>query len=223
MIRRVPLKKRAIVRLGAALAAVALLGACNDDGSGEAGDDDPAASADATGAGNDNADGDDDGGGNGGNDGSGDASDGTDAGGTTIDGSGVATGGPSGSGIAAATYTGDTAATVSVSSTAITGHAGQMLLVFVTSAQGGQAGVACVPITGDPFAMARTILAEVPAGNNPCDGGDTVAFLADGAYTLTAGVYEPGQQQPIQEMTIEFESTGGTTTFELAGAQLSAS
>ena len=122
------------------------------------------------------------------------------------------------------TYGGDTAGTVMVSSSAITGQAGQMLLVFATSKdQGRQAGVACVQITSDPFLMPSTMLTEVPGGGNPCAGGSAVAVLRDGEYVLSAGVYEPGSQQPSAQMSLDFAMDGGAFTFELLGANLSSS
>ena len=111
-----------------------------------------------------------------------------------------------------------------VSSSAITGQAGQMLLVFATSNdQGRQAGVACVQITSDPFLMPSTMLTEVPGGGNPCAGGSAVAVLRDGEYVLSAGVYEPGSQQPSAQMSLDFAMDGGAFTFELLGANLSSS
>lgn len=98
-----------------------------------------------------------------------------------------------------------------------------MLLIFATPEnQGAQAGVACVQITADSFAMPSTMLTELPVGQNPCAGGTAVAVLADGAYTLTAGVYVPGSQQAETQTSIEFVMEGGAFTVELAGAMLSA-
>lgn len=121
------------------------------------------------------------------------------------------------------TYGGDTAGTVTVSTSAITGQSGKVLLIFVTgTTDGSQAGVACVTIDADPFTMPPTMLTEVPAGGNPCAGGGAVAVLADGSYTLTAGVYVGGSQQPDAQMSIDVEMNGGAFTAELMGAELSA-
>ncbi len=121
------------------------------------------------------------------------------------------------------TYGGDTAGTVTVSTSAISGQSGKMLLIIATgTADGSQAGVACVPIDADPFTMRPTMLTEVPSGGNPCAGGGAVAVLADGAYTLTAGVYVGGSQQPDAQMSIQFDMNGGAFTAELMGAELSA-
>ena len=121
------------------------------------------------------------------------------------------------------TYGGTTAGTVTVSTSSITGQSGKVLLIFVTGdSDGSQAGVACVQIDADPFTMPPTLLTEVPAGGNPCAGGGAVAVLADGAYTLTAGVYVGGSQQADAQMSIDVEMNGGAFTAELMGANLSA-
>lgn len=99
-------------------------------------------------------------------------------------------------------------ATITVTSSAIAGQQGKMLLVSVASAAGGQIAGACIPITTDPFTVPATALSQVPEGSNPCSGGSPQATLAAGSYDVTAGVYAPPAQTPDRQVTTRVESTG---------------
>lgn len=120
---------------------------------------------------------------------------------------------------AAATAAAEGPGTITLSSSAITGQSGKILLVF---AQGGgqQMARVCTPITSDDFTLSATVMTEMPAGDNPC-GDETSGFTFDeGTYSLTAGVYVGGQQTP--EVSTTFSVTvAGDTPAEIDGAALS--
>lgn len=112
--------------------------------------------------------------------------------------------------------------TITVSTTAITGQNGKMLLVFATSAtQEGQLGVACIPITSDSFEVPSTALTEVPAGN-PCAGGTPTVVFPEGSYAITAGIYTPGSQSAEAEVATTVDIAGdGVASVQLVGSALS--
>lgn len=137
-------------------------------------------------------------------------------------GGGDSAGGPSASPPSAATATqGHGPGTVAITSSAISGQAGKVLLVFATPAGGGQqVAVACTQITSDSFELPATVMTEVPAGNNPCEGGTGEATFDEGTYSLVAGVYVGGQQTPEAQATVNV-TVAGDVTAEIDGAELS--
>ena len=111
--------------------------------------------------------------------------------------------------------------TLKVTSSAIAGQSGKILLGFAVPASGGErVARLCVPITSDDFTVPATAMTEVPQGNDPCGGDTPVATLDEGTYTLTAGVYVGGQQTPEAETTVTVEVAGHVEA-ELDGAELS--
>ena len=89
---------------------------------------------------------------------------------------------------------------VSVTTSAITGQNGKMLLFFAEPQAGGTK-VACIPINADVFDPPQTLLKEMPQANNPCESGTPDAFIVPGDLTITAGVYVGGSQTPEKQVT----------------------
>lgn len=88
----------------------------------------------------------------------------------------------------------------------ITGASNQIVLAFVTpTGGGGPLGNICQPVTADPFSFVAAVQTQ---GADPCTLTG-VATIADGTYTVTAGIYTPGQQTPTR---------CATTTVTVAGA-----
>jgi len=111
--------------------------------------------------------------------------------------------------------------TITLTSTAIEGQSGKILLVFAT-AEGGQERLArlCRSIDSDSFELSGGTLTDVPSGDDPC-GGDTPATTFDeGTYQVTAGVYVGGQQEPEKQATVTV-TVAGDVTAELDGGSLS--
>lgn len=111
--------------------------------------------------------------------------------------------------------------TITLTSSAIEGQSGKILLVFAIPAGGGErVARLCASIQSDNFMLSGTVMTEVPAGNDPCSGDTSEATLEEGAYSLTAGVYVGGQQTAEAEVTLSVEVAGDVTA-ELDGAELS--
>jgi hypothetical protein len=111
--------------------------------------------------------------------------------------------------------------TVTLTSTAIQGQSDRVLLVFASPASGGgQVARICVPIASDDFTLPETVMTDVPAGDNPCEGGTEETTFDEGTYTITAGVYIGGQQTPETETTATVD-VAGDVTLELDGSELS--
>jgi len=110
---------------------------------------------------------------------------------------------------------------ITLSSTAISGQSGKILLVFAAPAGGGQQlARLCVPITSEDFTLSGAVMTDVPAGNDPCGDDTPETTFEEGAYDLVAGVYVGGQQTPEAETTLTVE-VAGETTAELDGSALS--
>jgi hypothetical protein len=110
---------------------------------------------------------------------------------------------------------------ISISSTAISGQSGKILLVFATPAGGGaQLARLCLPITSDDFTLSGAVLTDIPAGDDPCGGDTPETTFEEGAYDLVAGVYVGGQQTPEAETTLTGQ-VAGDTTVEIDGSDLS--
>jgi hypothetical protein len=120
---------------------------------------------------------------------------------------------------AAATTPASGPGTITLSSTAISGQDGKVLLVFATSGQDRLAR-ACVPITSDSFEVTGVVMSDVPEGNDPCGGETPETTFEEGDYSLSAGVYVGGQQTPDAETTLSV-SVAGDVTAEIDGAELS--
>jgi hypothetical protein len=111
--------------------------------------------------------------------------------------------------------------TITLTSTAISGQDGKILLAFAVPATGGErVARLCVPITSDDFTVLPVVMTEVPEGNDPCGGDTSETTLDEGTYTITAGVYVGGQQTPEAETTVTVEVAGDAEA-ELDGAELS--
>lgn len=109
--------------------------------------------------------------------------------------------------------------TVTLTSTAIQGQSGKILLVFATSGS-DRVARACVPISSDDFTLSGEVMTDIPAGNDPCGDGTAETTFEEGSYTITAGVYVGGEQTPVAETTTTVEVAGDVTA-ELDGAELS--
>ncbi len=109
----------------------------------------------------------------------------------------------------------------SVSTTAITGQDGKVLVFSATPAGGGETSVACAPIDAAVFDPPNLVLKEMPQSGNPCEGGTPDAFIVPGMLTITAGVYVGGSQTAEKQVTTTVDM-GDQTLFVLDGAALTA-
>ena len=75
-------------------------------------------------------------------------------------------------------------------------------------------------ITSDEFTLPETVMTEVPEGNDPCGEGTPEATLAEGTYSLTAGVYVGGEQTAESSTTLSVDVAGNVSA-EIDGAALS--
>jgi hypothetical protein len=109
--------------------------------------------------------------------------------------------------------------TITLTSSAITGQSGKILLIYTTSGSDRLAR-ACVSITSDNFTVPATVMTDVPSGNDPCGGDTSDTSFDEGAYSITAGVYVGGQQTAEKEATLSVDVAGDVIA-ELNGAELS--
>jgi len=110
--------------------------------------------------------------------------------------------------------------TISVSSSAIVGQSGRVLLVFAGVEGGAPRARACIPIQSDRFTAPSTVLTSMPANQDPCGAATPATQLPEGTYTVTVGVYAP----PAQGAEVETKQTvrvSGDTAVEIDGAALS--
>lgn len=110
---------------------------------------------------------------------------------------------------------------VSVTTTAITGQEGKMLLIFAQPQGGGDTAVVCVTIETAFFETPVLQMKEMPAGGNPCEGGTPDASIPAGNTVLTAGVYVPGSQTPDKQVTATVD-VQSDRTWQLDGVAVSA-
>ena len=80
---------------------------------------------------------------------------------------------------------------------------------------GGPLGNICQPVTADPFSFVAAVQTQ---GVDPCTLTG-VATIPDGTYTVTAGIYTPGQQTPTRCATTTVTVAGsGDVTLPAFGA-----
>ncbi|MBK7074830.1 MAG: hypothetical protein IPH44_21275 [Myxococcales bacterium] len=97
----------------------------------------------------------------------------------------------------------------------ITGASNQIVLAFVGRLDGGPLGNICQPVTADPFSFVAAVQTQ---GVDPCTLTG-VATIPDGTYTVTAGIYTPGQQTPTRCATTTVTVAGsGDVTLPAFGA-----
>ena len=104
-----------------------------------------------------------------------------------------------------------------VSSTAITGHAGHLIVIF---GPGNGSGI-CATIDSDPWVMQEASLADRVADSDPCSspGGDTV--FDPGQHAVTAAVFEPGSSTPLISTGALTDVVDGDAHLQLDGGKLS--
>jgi hypothetical protein len=114
------------------------------------------------------------------------------------------------------------AGTITVTSSPITGQSGKILLILATAASGGPVARACVSIDSDRFSVPSTVMTDQPADDNPCGSPTAETIFSPGAYTVSAGIYQPPAQQPEKESTQTAQVTAGAPLqIALDGAALS--
>jgi|GEM_PF-3191786 len=106
---------------------------------------------------------------------------------------------------------------INVSSTAITGRQGKVLVV--SGPNGGSR--LCVPIGSDPFVLPAMALTEMPGDGNPCGAATAEARFTDGDHVVQASVFAPGSQSPEASTSATAVVAGAAVTVELDGAALS--
>jgi hypothetical protein len=109
--------------------------------------------------------------------------------------------------------------TITLTSTAITGRSGLILVVFAQG-NGQQVASLCAPITSDDFTLSASVMTEMPADDNPCEDGLAKRAFDEGSQSLTAGVYVPGEQIPQASTTVSV-NVAGNVTAEIDGTALS--
>jgi hypothetical protein len=109
--------------------------------------------------------------------------------------------------------------TITLTSSAISGQSGKILLAFVTSGSDRLAR-ACVPINSDSLELSGVVMTDIPEGDDPCGAETPETTLEEGDYSLVAGVYVGGEQTPEAETTLSIQ-VAGNTTVAIDGAELS--
>ncbi|MDH3303483.1 MAG: hypothetical protein OES24_23510 [Acidimicrobiia bacterium] len=104
-----------------------------------------------------------------------------------------------------------------VSSTAITGHHGHMLLVFGP----GNESEICAMIDGDPWTLEETMLTDRDADSDPCSGTRDDTLFMPGEQTVTVSIFEPGSRTPMSTSADVIEVVDGDARLELDGSTLS--
>jgi hypothetical protein len=112
------------------------------------------------------------------------------------------------------------AGTITVSSSAIHGQQGKVLVVVIND-PGGASGSLCANIDSNAFVLAPAVLTQLPGGGGPCGGQTAEASFPQGSYQLAAGVYVGGSQTPEKRVQVTVDVSGDSQV-ELDGAALSA-
>ena len=111
--------------------------------------------------------------------------------------------------------------TITLTSTAIRGQAGKILLVLAQSEGRSQMmSRACIPIASDNFILPETRLFNLPAGGNPCADSPGITTFPEGRYLLNVGVYVGGSQTADKQFSKNVD-VAGNVKVELDGAALS--
>ncbi len=102
---------------------------------------------------------------------------------------------------------------ISVSSTAIEGQSGKILLILVLSAEqgGGPLARACLVINSNLHTVAETAMTGAPEADNPCGDPTAAVTLPEGTYLLDAGIFVPGSQTAEKQVTQTVEVRGDVT------------
>lgn len=110
---------------------------------------------------------------------------------------------------------------ITLTSTAIQGRSGKILLAYAAPAGGGgQLARLCAGIDSDNFTLSATSMTDVPSGDDPCGGGTSQTTFAQGTYEITASVFTGGQQTPEAQVKLNVEVKGNVTA-QINGASLS--
>jgi hypothetical protein len=110
---------------------------------------------------------------------------------------------------------------IALSSTAIQGRSGKILLVYAAPAGGGQQlARLCAGIDSDNFTLSATVMTDVPSGNDPCGGNTSQTTFPQGTYEVTAAVFTGGQQTPEAQVKFNVEVKGNVTS-QINGTALS--
>ncbi len=109
---------------------------------------------------------------------------------------------------------------ITVSSSAIEGQDGKMLLIQAFPETGAPLARVCASIDSDSFTLSGAVMTGVPSGNDPCGGSTADTVFPEGAYTVKAGIYAPPAQTASKEFSVQV-TVKGDTTVELDGAALS--
>jgi hypothetical protein len=109
--------------------------------------------------------------------------------------------------------------TITLTSSAISGQSGKILLVFATGGDGNRVARLCQPISSDEYELPGSAMTEIPA-QDPCGNDPDVVTFDEGTYQLTAGIYVGGEQTPAKTTTLTVDVAGDVTA-ELDGAELS--
>lgn len=110
---------------------------------------------------------------------------------------------------------------VTVSTSAITGQKGKILLFSAEPSGGGSAKVACTPIDAEVFTPSFLPLKEMPQSGNPCEDGSPDAFIVPGMMQITAGIYVGGSQDAEKQVatTVDVQDE---SSWKLDGVALTA-
>jgi hypothetical protein len=104
-----------------------------------------------------------------------------------------------------------------VSSTAITGHAGHILVIF-----GPENGSeTCATIDSDPWVMREATLGDRAADSDPCSATGEGTVFEPGQHAVTAAIFDPGKPAPIVSTGALMEVVDGDAHLQLDGSRLS--
>ena len=111
--------------------------------------------------------------------------------------------------------------TITLTSTAIQGRSGKILLVYAAPVGGGaRLARLCAGIDSDSFTLSAMAMTDVPSGNDPCGGNTAQTTFAQGTYEITAAVFTGGQQTPEAQVKLNVEVKGSVTA-QIDGGALS--
>lgn len=104
-----------------------------------------------------------------------------------------------------------------VSSSAITGHEGHILLVFGP----GTESEICAAIDSDPWTLPEEPLTDRGVDADPCSGDTGNTVFGPGEHAVTASIFDPGSQTPLASTAALAQVVDGDVQIELDGGALS--
>jgi hypothetical protein len=104
-----------------------------------------------------------------------------------------------------------------VSSTEITGHAGEALFIFGPNNE----SEICAAIDSDPWTLSEAALTDRTADSDPCSGSMTDTVFTPGEHAVTASIFTPGSRTPAISTATLVELVDGDVQLQIDGSKLS--